>query len=48
MEPSGESKPDQVILSPGIRDLRSLFTGPPSEKATSLSEFPEENTEMFA
>ena len=47
-DPSGETNPDQVIMSPGIRDLRSLFTGPPSEKATSFTAFPEENTEMFA
>ena len=47
-DPSGETNPDQVITSPGIRDLRSLFTGPPSEKATSFTAFPEENTEMFA
>lgn len=48
IEPSGESNPDHVILSPGISDLRSLFTGPPSEKATIFTALPEENTEMVA
>jgi len=48
MDPSGETNPDQEILSPGIRDLRSLFTGPPSEKATRLAAFPEVKTEMCA
>tara|TARA_B100001996_G_scaffold81320_1_gene60015 strand:- start:281 stop:652 length:372 start_codon:yes stop_codon:yes gene_type:complete len=48
IEPSGEDNPDQDILSPGISVLRSLFTGPPSEKATRFTVSPDENTEMCA
>ena len=47
-EPSGESSPTQVILSPGSNDLSSLLTGPPSRKATRLRGRPSENTEIEA
>ncbi|SVE39287.1 uncharacterized protein METZ01_LOCUS492141 [marine metagenome] len=37
IEPSGELSPAQLTMSPGCNDLNSLFTGPPSWNASSLT-----------
>ena len=39
-EPSGAVRPTHEIMSPGLRALRSLLTGPPWLNATNLDALP--------